>query len=112
MRIGGPLLFAGLFAFSFWKMDLGLSRVLQGMGKLGWMFQLLFPPAHHGWLDVYLYSMLETLAMAFLGTFFAFLAAVPLGFRGPRTSSPISPPISWFGAPLTSSGESTPSSWR
>ena len=88
MRIGGAVLFAGLFAFSFWKMGLGLSGVLQGMGKLGWMFQLLFPPAHHGWLDVFAYSMVETLAMAFLGTFLAFIAAVPLGFVGAKNILP------------------------
>jgi len=82
------LLFTGVIAFCFWKMDFGLSRVLQGLGKLGWMFQFLFPPAHHGWLDVYLYSMLETLAMAFLGTLFAFLAAVPLGFLGAKNILP------------------------
>jgi phosphonate transport system permease protein len=87
-RAGAAVLFAGVIAFCFWKMDFGLSRVLQGLGKLGWMFQLLFPPAHHGWLDVYLYAMLETLAMAFLGTLFAFLAAVPLGFLGAKNILP------------------------
>lgn len=88
VRAGAAVLVLGLIAFSLWKMDFGLSRVLQGMGKLGWMFQLLFPPAHHGWLDVYLYSMLETLAMAFLGTLFAFLAAIPLGFLGAKNILP------------------------
>jgi phosphonate transport system permease protein len=87
-RAGAALFFAGVVAFCFWKMDFGLSRVLQGLGKMGWMFHLLFPPAHHGWLDVYLYSMLETLAMAFLGTLFAFLAAVPLGFMGAKNVLP------------------------
>ena len=81
-------LFVGMVGFCFWKMDFGLPGALQGLGKLGWMFQLLFPPAHHGWLGVYLYSMLETLAMAFLGTLFAFLAAVPLGFLGAKNILP------------------------
>jgi phosphonate transport system permease protein len=87
-RAGAAFFLAGVIAFCFWKMDFGLSRVLQGLGKIGWMFYLLFPPAHHGWLDVYLYSMLETLAMAFLGTLLASLAAVPLGFLGAKNVLP------------------------
>ena len=87
-RVGGVALVAGLIVFCFWKMDFGPYRILQGLGKLGWMFHLLFPPAHHGWLHVYLYSMLETLAMAFLGTLFASLAAVPLGFLGAKNVLP------------------------
>lgn len=83
-RIGGAVISAGLVVFCLWKMDFTLSQVLLGLRKLGWMLHLLFPPAHHGWLDVYLYSMLETLAMAFLGTLLASLAAIPLGFLGAK----------------------------
>jgi len=87
-RIGWVAIFVGLLGLSLWKMDMRPFRILQGLGKLGWMFHLLFPPAHHGWLDVYLYSMLETLAMAFLGTLFASLAAVPLGYLGAKNILP------------------------
>lgn len=65
-------------------MDVSLAALGSGAAKLGWMFALLFPPAHHGWLDVFLYALLETLAMAFLGTLFASLAAIPLGFLGAK----------------------------
>ncbi len=73
-----------LILFSIWKMDVSLAALGSGAAKLGWMFALLFPPAHHGWLDVFLYALLETLAMAFLGTLFASLAAIPLGFLGAK----------------------------
>ena len=44
-RWGAAFLLTGLIALSLWKMDFGLSRIFQGLGKLGWMFQFLFPPA-------------------------------------------------------------------
>lgn len=73
-----------LILFSVWKMDVSLAALGSGLAKLGWMFSLLFPPAHHGWWDVFLYALLETLAMAFLGTLFASLLAIPLGFLGAK----------------------------
>ena len=83
-RVAGGVLFLALILFALWKMDVSLQAIGNGLGKLGWMFQFLFPPAHHGWLDVFLYALLETLAMAFLGTLFASLLAVPLGFLGAK----------------------------
>jgi phosphonate transport system permease protein len=46
------------------------------------------PPWHGGWLGEFSYAMLQTLAMAFLGTLLASLAAVPLGFLGARNVVP------------------------
>jgi phosphonate transport system permease protein len=80
----GVGLFLLLVLFSLWKMDVSPAVLWTGAAKLGWMFALLFPPAHHGWLDVFLYALLETLAMAFLGTLFASLLAIPLGFLGAK----------------------------
>ncbi|RPI74614.1 MAG: ABC transporter permease subunit, partial [Desulfobacteraceae bacterium] len=77
-------LLLGVVLLSFWKMDFSLLRCWQGLAKLGWLFQFLFPPAHHGWLGVFAYALLETIAMAFLGTLLACLAAVPLGFLGAK----------------------------
>jgi phosphonate transport system permease protein len=83
-KVVGGFLFLALIVFAFWKMDLSAQAIWNGLGKLGWMFRFLFPPAHHGWLDVFLYALLETVAMAFLGTLFASLLAVPLGFLGAK----------------------------
>jgi phosphonate transport system permease protein len=44
----------------------------------------MFPPWHGGWLWEFSYAMVQTLAMAFLGTLLASLVAVPLGFLGGR----------------------------
>jgi phosphonate transport system permease protein len=49
---------------------------------------IVFPPWHGGWLREFSYAMLQTLAMAFLGTLLASLAAVPLGFLGARNIVP------------------------
>ena len=69
-------------------MDFTPQRIWQGIWKLGWLVQLMFPPWHGGWLGEFSYAMLQTLAMAFLGTLFASLAAVPLGFLGARNVVP------------------------
>ena len=69
-------------------MDFTPQRLWQGVWKLGWLLQLMFPPRHGGWLWEFCYAMLQTLAMAFLGTLVASLAAVPLGFLGARNVVP------------------------
>jgi phosphonate transport system permease protein len=48
----------------------------------------MFPPWHGGWLGEFSRALLETLAMAFLGTLLASLAALPLGFLGARNVVP------------------------
>ena len=60
--------FAGLIVFCLWHMDFTPQRIWQGIWKLGWLVQLMFPPWHGGWLEEFSYAMLQTLAMAFLGT--------------------------------------------
>jgi phosphonate transport system permease protein len=90
-RIGmtiGWSAFSGLIAFGLWRIDFTPSRLWQGAGKLGWLLQLMFPPWHGGWLGEFGYALLETLAMAFLGTLLASLAALPLGFLGARNVVP------------------------
>jgi phosphonate transport system permease protein len=90
-RIGmvvGWVAFAGLIAFCLWRMDFAPQRLWQGFGKLGWLLQLMWPPWHGGWLGEFSYAMLQTLAMAFLGTMLASLVAMPLGFLGARNVVP------------------------
>jgi phosphonate transport system permease protein len=90
-RVGmavGWAAFAGLIAFCLWRMDFAPRRLWQGFGKLGWLLQLMWPPWPGGWLGEFSYAMLQTLAMAFLGTMLASLAAVPLGFLGARNVVP------------------------
>jgi phosphonate transport system permease protein len=74
--------------FGLWWIDASPSRIWTGLGKLGWLFQFLFPPSHGGWLTYFLTGMGETLAMAFLGTGLAAIVAIPLGFLAARNIVP------------------------
>lgn len=85
----GALAATGAFVlFGFWWIEFSFARVWEGLFKLGWLFQFLFPPSHGGWLEYFLEGMGETLAMAFLGTLLAAIAAVPLGFLAARNIVP------------------------
>jgi phosphonate transport system permease protein len=75
---------AAFVYFCFWWIGMGWDRFFAGLAKLGWLFQFLFPPSHGGWFSYFLTGMGETLAMAFLGTMLAAIAAVPLGFLAAR----------------------------
>ena len=66
-----------------------VARIAAGLGKIGHVLQFMLPPAHNGWLGEFLYAMLETLAMAFLGTLLAAVAAAPLGFLGAKNIAPL-----------------------
>jgi len=56
------------------------ARIWEGIGKLGFLVELMMPPAHNGDLFVFLGGIAETLSMAFLGTLGAATIALPLGF--------------------------------
>ena len=84
----GSLLIA-VFALGLWRMELSPTRLLAGFGKLGWLVTLMLPPSHGGWLAEFSWAMLETVAMAFVGTVLATIVAVPLGFLGARNVVPV-----------------------
>jgi phosphonate transport system permease protein len=65
-----------------------LVAIVGGVGKIGRVLQFMLPPAHNGWLGAFLSAILETLAMAFLGTLLASVAALPLGCLGARNLLP------------------------
>jgi phosphonate transport system permease protein len=80
-----PLLFAGgflLLLVGLWRVDATPDRILDGLGKLGWLVALMWPPSPGGALFELLDSLAETVAMAFLGTLLAALIALPLCFFG------------------------------
>jgi phosphonate transport system permease protein len=86
--VAGWCSLAGAIVSCLWYMDFTPQRLWQGVWKLGWLLPLMFPPWHGGWLGEFSYAMLQTLAMAFMGTLLASLAAVPLGLLGARTVVP------------------------
>ena len=85
----GWFLFAALTIFCLWRTGFfDVPRLIDGAGKLGWVLGFMLPPAHNGWIGEFAWALAETLAMAFLGTLLAALAAVPLGFLGARNIVP------------------------
>lgn len=85
------LVFLAVLAFGFWWIDASPMRVINGLSKLGTLVRLMIPPWPGDSLWDLCYAMLETLAMAFLGTMIAAIIAVPLGFLGAKNIVP-----NWF----------------
>jgi phosphonate transport system permease protein len=56
--------------------------VVEGLGKLGWLVGLMWPPSPGGALADLLAALAETVAMAFLGTLLAATVALPICFLG------------------------------
>jgi len=80
-----PLLFAGGFLLllaGLWRVDASAARIIDGLGKLGWLVSLMWPPSPGGALMELLGALAETVAMAFLGTLLAAIVALPLCFLG------------------------------
>lgn len=71
-----------LMVFAFWELGFSLTRILSGVGKLGDFASHMFPPSYgsEARLLLYVKSLGETIAIAFLGTLLAAVFAVPLGF--------------------------------
>jgi phosphonate transport system permease protein len=85
-----------LTIYCLWRMDfLNLKRLVTGVGKLGDAMAFMFPPSAHGDFFELLYAMLQTVAMAFLGTLLSTMASIPLGFLGAKNV--VSQPIGHFG---------------
>ena len=83
------LLAVVIFAFGVHSLDMSYDRIIGGLGELGSMVWLMFPPDPGSWhlAGVYAYAMLETLAIALLGTLLAAIAAFPLGFLAARNTT-------------------------
>jgi phosphonate transport system permease protein len=75
------LLLYGMADFGFFG-----ESFAAGLGRLGEVAGLMLPPNPGGWPHVYLYTMslIETVAIALLGTLAAALLAVPLGLLAAR----------------------------
>ena len=82
---GAWLALLGATAYALWHTGFfDLARLVNGVGKLGWLLGFMFPPAANGWFLEFCEGILETLGMAFIGTLFAALLALPFGFLGAR----------------------------
>ncbi len=76
----------GLYIFGLVTLDFDPSRILRGLTRLGDIFWLMLPPTPETWSrgQLYVEALIQTLAIAFLGTFLAAILAIPLGFLAAR----------------------------
>ena len=83
------LLAAVVFAYGVHSLDMSYARILGGLGELGAMVLRMFAPQPGSWslAGVYAYAMVETLAIALLGTLMAAIVAFPLGFLAARNTT-------------------------
>jgi len=75
-----------LFIYGLMSLGLTFARLYGGIGELGSMVMRMLPP-DPGRLNAYLYAMLETLAIALLGTLAAAVVAFPFGFLAARNTT-------------------------
>ena len=78
-----------VFAYGVYSLDMSYARIVGGLGELGRMVLRMFPPEPGSWslAGIYAYAMLETLAIALLGTLLAAIVACPLGFLAARNTT-------------------------
>ena len=84
--ITGFILAMALFIYGLLSLDVTFARLYGGLGELGSMVMRMLPP-DPGRFNLYLDAMLETLAIALLGTLLAAIAAFPLGFLAARNTT-------------------------
>jgi phosphonate transport system permease protein len=89
IRRGVTLLaFAALTLYCLIAFDMSPARIWAGLDKLVTVVGQMFPPTAKDALWDYLYAMLQTVAMAFIGTVVAAILAIPLGFACARNVVP------------------------
>lgn len=86
--LAAPLGVAGLAGFAVWWLSIPFDQIAQGLVSLAKFIALMFPPSTGGHLDLLLNAMGQTLAIAFLGTLTATIAAFPVSFLAARNTTP------------------------
>lgn len=77
-----------VFGVACWRVAPAAEAFALGLPKLGFLLRFMVPPSTGGALGSMLHALVETLAMAFLGTLLAAVAALPLGLLGARNVVP------------------------
>ena len=80
--------FAVLTGYCLWRFDMSPLRLWNGLGETGLIVRQLFPPSIGEAPGDIFYALLETLAMAFLGTFLAAAVSVPVAFLAAKNTFP------------------------
>ncbi|MCA0401834.1 MAG: phosphonate ABC transporter, permease protein PhnE [Proteobacteria bacterium] len=82
-RIVTTLVLAAMLAlalFALARLEFSFARIGNGLGQLATFLGLMLPPSAGGHAGLFLKSLGETVAIAFLGTLLAATIALPLGF--------------------------------
>jgi len=84
LLVGGAVLIS--YVAALLVLDVTPGRIFAGLGRLGDITLLMFPPSPGSWdhFWTYLGALGQTLAIAFLGTTAAGVLALPLGFLAAR----------------------------
>lgn len=77
-----------LAVFAMWVLDFSLARILAGLHRLGEFALLMLPPLPEGRFLAFLDALIETLAIAFIGTLLAAALAFPVSFLAARNVIP------------------------
>jgi phosphonate transport system permease protein len=83
-RAGVGIILLVLFVAGLIVLDFSIVTLLKGTSKLFDALAFMLPPSSGGYFHVYFKAILETVAMAFLGSLLSSIAAVPLGFLGAK----------------------------
>jgi phosphonate transport system permease protein len=86
--LAAPAGIFGLTIFAVWWLAIPFSQIGPGLASLGKFIALMFPPSSGGHLDLLVKAMGETLAIAFLGTLIATVAAFPISFLAAKNTTP------------------------
>lgn len=78
-----------LLLYSAWVCDVFGPQFLNGLPKLGRALGMMLVPTGFEYLPEFLWALLETVAMAFLGTLLGAVLALPLALVSARTTFPI-----------------------
>lgn len=84
----GWTLFAALVIYCLIRFEFSPVRIWGGIHELGLITGLMFPPSAGGNFDLFLWGILETLGMAFLGTLIGGIIAFPLSFLAAKNITP------------------------
>ncbi|WP_315750860.1 phosphonate ABC transporter, permease protein PhnE [Bradyrhizobium sp. SZCCHNS3055] len=87
-RLATPLVLVltlAIFVFGLVDLEFSPSRMLAGLGQLGWIARMMLPPDPGASLPLYLKALGETLSIAVLGTT---LAALPISLLAARNVIP------------------------
>lgn len=75
--------------YSAWVCEIFSTKLIVGLPKLGGVLAMMLVPSGFEYLPEFLWALLETIAMAFLGTLIGAILGFPLALLCARTTFPI-----------------------